>query len=138
MSISNLFTNRFRQTLSMLLAFSLLSLTVGSGAAQAALIPTSELQRSEQLQYDRQALVELLAQEDVQGKLLALGVDPADAKQRVNHLTADELVQLNGHISELPAGSSSVAGVILTVFIVFVITDALGATDIFSFVDPIT
>jgi len=36
----------------------------------------------------------------------------------------------------MPAGEG-VGGVLLVVFIVFVITDVLGATDIFSFIRPI-
>ena len=52
-------------------------------------------------------------------------------------MTDAEIAQINQRLSSLPAGSSSVVGAILIVFIVFVITDVLGATDIFPFIRPI-
>jgi hypothetical protein len=51
-------------------------------------------------------------------------------------LTDAEVARLNQRIAELPAGGD-VLGVILLIFIIFVITDAIGATDIFPFVDPV-
>ena len=52
-------------------------------------------------------------------------------------MTDTEIMQLNERLKDMPAGEGA-AGIILVVFIVFVITDMLGATDIFSFIRPIT
>ena len=52
-------------------------------------------------------------------------------------MTDAEIAQINQRIAEMPAGGSSVLGVLLIIFIVFVITDVLGATDIFPFIKPI-
>ena len=87
-------------------------------------------------QMDRQQLLEWLSQTDVQAQLIALGVDVDHAKERIQHLTTAELQMLNQQIDELPAGSGLV-GLLVLLFIVFVITDALGATDLFPFVKPI-
>ncbi len=46
-------------------------------------------------------------------------------------------MHFNEGIGQLQAGGDSVLGVILLIFIVFVITDAIGATDIFPFVHPV-
>jgi hypothetical protein len=51
-------------------------------------------------------------------------------------MTDQEVARLNQHLAELPAGGD-VLGVILILFIVFIITDMLGATDIFPFVKPV-
>ena len=45
-------------------------------------------------------------------------------------------LRAGGDFDELPAGGD-VLGVILVVFIVFVITDVIGATDIFPFIKPV-
>ncbi|MEW6253600.1 MAG: DUF6627 family protein, partial [Planctomycetota bacterium] len=85
---------------------------------------------------DRERLASLLEREDLQRQLATLGVDPQDAKQRVASLTDAEVNRLNQRLAELPAGGD-VLGAILLIFIVFVITDAIGATDIFPFVHPV-
>lgn len=51
-------------------------------------------------------------------------------------LTDAEVARINQRVAELPAGGSAL-GVVLFIFIVFIITDALGVTDIFPFVHPI-
>jgi hypothetical protein len=51
-------------------------------------------------------------------------------------MTDEEIAQLNQQIDELPAGGD-VLGILLVIFIVFVITDVIGATDIFPFIHPV-
>jgi hypothetical protein len=94
------------------------------------------MQQQEQVNYDRQQLVELLSRAEVQDKLIELGVDIDTAKDRVNQLTVDELAQLNAQINELPAGSGVVSIIVLFV-LVFIVTDIIGATDIFPFIKPV-
>jgi len=65
-----------------------------------------------------------------------MGVDPVAAKARVNQLNDDELAVLLENIDSLPAGGD-IGGLLVTVFIVLVITDLLGATDVFPFVKNI-
>lgn len=124
----------FRKTVSLLLA----ALLVGAQIAptQAAMVGTAQVLAAEQGRLDRDRLVSLLEREDLQRQLAALGVDVQDAKARVAGLTDAEVARINQRIDALPAGGD-VLGVILLIFIIFVITDALGATDIFPFVHPI-
>lgn len=51
-------------------------------------------------------------------------------------LTDAEVTRINERVAELPAGGSAL-GVVLFIFIVFIITDSLGVTDIFTFVRPV-
>ena len=88
----------------------------------------SELNRSDILQ--------MLDREAARQQLSTLGVSPEMVKQRVAQMTDAEVAQLNQHLADLPAGGD-IWGVLLLLFIVFIITDMLGATDIFPFVKPI-
>jgi hypothetical protein len=124
----------FRKTGSVLLA----ALLVGAqiAPAQAAMVGTAQVLAAEQGRLDRDKLASLLERKDLQRQLSALGVDVQHAKARVAGLTDAEVAQLNQRIAELPAGGDAL-GVILLILIIFIITDALGATDIFPFVHPI-
>jgi hypothetical protein len=103
---------------------------------QAAMIGTDTLLQQGQSQIDREQLVQMLERGDVQQQMVALGVDVDDAKMRVSQMTDSEVQQLNARLGELPAGGD-VLGVVLLVFLVFVITDVIGATDIFPFIHPV-
>lgn len=118
----------------MLLAASLLGAQVAP--VQAAMIGTGRALAADQGRIDRDRLASLLEREDLQRQLSALGVDLKDARERVAGLTDAEVARINQRIAELPAGGD-VLGVILLIFIIFIITDAIGATDIFPFVHPV-
>ncbi len=75
----------------------------------------------------------LLARQDVQDQLVQLGVNPADAIKRVNAMSQQELAALNGKLEKLPAGGELV-GTLALIFLVLLLTDILGYTDIFPFV----
>jgi hypothetical protein len=81
---------------------------------------------------ERALVTGFLAREEVRAQLQANGVSPADVKARVAAMTNDEVSQLAGQIETLPAGGD-VLGILLTVFIVLLITDILGFTKIFPF-----
>jgi len=85
----------------------------------------------------RDYLNRILEREDVRASLVAQGIDPLEAKARVDSLSDAEVVSLADQIEELPAGGSAlgiIVGTLLIVFLVLLITDILGYTDIFPFV----
>jgi Mg2+ and Co2+ transporter CorA len=102
---------------------------------QAAMISTPDVIQSQQSQYDREQLFSMLDRDDVQEKLVSMGVAPELVQERINSMTDFEIAQLNQQINDMPAGG--ILGVIVLIFVVFVITDAIGATDIFPFVRPV-
>ena len=104
--------------------------------AQAALVTTDSAIQSQQLQMDRAEMIDLFAQENLRDQLTQMGVDANAAADRIANMTDAEIAQLNESLQHAPAGEG-VVGVLLTLFIVFIITDALGATDVYNFVDPI-
>jgi hypothetical protein len=81
---------------------------------------------------DRAPVFSVLEREDLRVQLQARGVSLADVKARVAAMSDDEVAQLAGQIDTLPAGGD-ILGVLLTVFIVLLITDILGFTKIFPF-----
>jgi hypothetical protein len=104
---------------------------------QAAMVGNSELLANSSQSQTRDSLQQLLDRQDAQQHLQALGVSPEWASQRIRQLTDSELARINQGIGKLQAGGDSVLGVIVLIFIVFIITDAIGATDIFPFVHPV-
>lgn len=103
---------------------------------QAAMISTDEVISTQQAEMDRQALATVLDRADVQGKLVAMGVTVGDVEQRIALMTDAEVAQLNQQIADLPAGAD-VVGILVLLFVIFVVTDVIGATDIFPFIRPV-
>jgi len=116
-----------------MISFSLIMLPLGS--AQSAMIGNSQLLDGGS-DTARTALMQTLEREQVRNQLTQLGVDADAVKQRVAQMTEQEIATLNERLGELPAGGD-ILGVILVIFVVFIITDAIGATDIFPFVHPV-
>ncbi len=114
----------------------LLALGIHFPAAEAALIGTEVVVQAAQAQHERARIQGLLDRVDVREKLVALGVDPAQVQARVDALTDEEIGRLAKQIDALPAGGDglgSVLDVALIVFLVLLITDLLGLTDVFPF-----
>jgi len=101
----------------------------------AGILDTNTLITAAGADADRAALVQRLGSAELQSALTRMGVDPADAQARADRLTDAEVADLNARLDRLPAGAGALEAVVI-VFLVFVITDALGITDIFSFVQP--
>ena len=98
--------------------------------ALADVVSTKELAAQAQLQVQRDDVRQLIAREDVRAGLIGYGVSPADIEARIDNLTASELLQIQNQLDVLPAGSG-VLSVVLTIILIFVLLDVLGATDVF-------
>ncbi|OLU13264.1 hypothetical protein BVH01_23255 [Pseudomonas sp. PA1(2017)] len=122
----------FRRLAAMLAVFHVLMIAQVP-LANAAMIGTGEVLTEQQQQVDRQQLMSMLDDQQVKDKLLAMGVERDQVENRINNLTSAELAQFNQQLSEAPAGAG-VVGVIVLFLVIFIITDMLCATDIFSFV----
>jgi hypothetical protein len=82
----------------------------------------------------------VLAREDVTDALVSQGIDVQEAKARIDALSDAEVVAVADHMQHLPAGGSDfgiIIGASLVVFIVLLVTDILGYTDIFPFVKKV-
>lgn len=103
----------------------------------AAMVTTNSAIQAQQVQMDRAEILDLFAQDNLRNQLTQMGIDTDLASDRIASMTDAEIMQLNERLKDMPAGEG-VGSVLLIVFIVFVITDMLGATDIFTFIRPIT
>lgn len=119
------------RNLTILVTSSSLLLTTFIGAANAAMVGTDPVvntaSRAEQVSDIRG----WLAEREVRDQLVAMGVDPADASQRITGMTDAEIHELHERIGELPAGAGAIE-VIGIVFVVLLILELVGVTHIFS------
>jgi hypothetical protein len=79
----------------------------------------------------RERVDAFLARADVRQHFEALGVNPADAQQRVASLTDAELQELSGRIDALPAGAGALE-IVLIIILILLILELAGAIDIFK------
>jgi hypothetical protein len=104
----------------------------------AAMIPTEAINDTNKGQEARDFLNELISRDDIQNYLTNQGIDPLEAKARIDSLSDSEAVRVAEQLEQLPAGSGAVGiiiGAALIVFLVLLVTDILGLTDVFPFVN---
>ncbi len=106
------------------------------GMAQAEMVTTDQVIQNYNSTEDRTQVMDFMLREDVQEQMTLLGVDPEEAARRVAGLSDEEIQQIAGRLDELPAGEGvgAIVGVILIIFLVLLVTDLLGLTDIYPFV----
>jgi hypothetical protein len=132
---------RFAKPISPLVVLCLLGLGLSTylPVGHAVIISTEAVVNAEQAQQQRDHVRDLLNRNDVKAYLSARGVDPANVQARVDSLTDAEVHALASRLDKYPAGGDFLGGgfleVALIAFIVLLITDILGYTDIFPFVN---
>lgn len=102
-----------------------------AGAVNAAMVGTQSAVSTEQRAEYISDIKGWLGQDGVQQQLVELGVDPANASERVAVMTTEELQTLHQQIEELPAGAGLIE-VIGIVFVVLLILELVGVTNVFS------
>jgi hypothetical protein len=127
-----------RRLMALTLAALMFALAGPIDAARAALVTTEQAIEPGSSVDARARLAAFLARDDVRAQMVGLGVDPAEAARRVASLSDAEVQKISGHLDRLPAGQGVVAAVIgaaLLIFLVLLITDLLGLTHVFPFVN---
>src|SRR3989304_9218335 len=124
--------HRFTKPVSYLVTAGMLALSLHLPVANAAMLSTEAVVHAAQTQQQRARIHEALNREDVKTKLASLGVGPAQVQARVDALTDEEAQQLARNLDEMPAGGD-IASAVLLIFLVLLITDLLGLTDVFPF-----
>ena len=90
--------------------------------AQAAMVDNGRIISEQQVALDSAAILAMFDQEVTRQQLESWGVDPEMARERISSLTGEELANINRQLNELKAGGDSILGILLIIFIVFVIT----------------
>ena len=123
-----------RPVLKKAIIFTLVINILGMGfpqAAYAGLVGTEQLIDSSERVARLAKLERVLAQAAVRDQFLQMGVSPELVEARVAALTDQELQMLETQLNELPAGGSVLA-IIGIVFVVLIILEIIGVTNIFS------
>ncbi len=130
---------KIMRPVSFFLVFSFLLLSFNVPTAQAKMVGTSAVIAGQQETSQRAQAASFLAREDVKQIMTQYGVDPVEAQKRIDSLSSEELSKVASAMDQLPAGGSAVGAVVgaaLIVFVILLITDILGFTHVFSFVNP--
>ena len=129
-----------RQTVkpvSFLLAIFMLLISGPYQSAFAAMIGTETGLDAARGKEARTYLNQLLARQDIQAALDAQGFDAAEARARIDSLSDAEAIRAADRFDQLPAGSGFFEALLIVAFLVFLIlliTDIAGYTDVFPFV----
>lgn len=118
--------------LSLTLATFLVIGTVPVVHAGDAMISTDAAIAYDSSELTRERLLELLDSDAVVQALEVRGVAPAEARARVAALSDEELHALGTQLDAMPAGGN-VVGVLFSVFVILLVTDLLGLTNVFPF-----
>jgi len=132
-----LFLRRYSRIIALPLVALMMAVSMPLGIAQAALVGTEQVIDPSQAEMNRGRVAAFIARDDVRGELRRMGVDPAEADRRVAVMSDIEIQRIAKKIDEAPAGQSAVGaviGAIVLIFIVLLVTDLLGLTDVFPFV----
>ena len=95
---------------SVFLTILMLSITIPYQSVFSAMIGTEATLDSTQAQQARADINNQLLREDVQSALMAQGIDPLEARARIDSLSDDEVIQIANEINELPAGAGGTVG----------------------------
>lgn len=105
-----------------------------SPTVNARLITTQESMQLTQTQRQEQLtkINRILLHDEVQEQMLAFGVDPENVQDRLDVLTDEELMQLASRLPDMPAGGDSILALIGVVFVVLLILELVGVTNVFA------
>ena len=123
--------------MSMSLAVIMFLMVAPVQSVPAAMIDTEAIMDSARGREAREYLHQLMARKDVQAAIVAHGIDADEAWARINSLSDNEVIRIADQIDQLPAGgglAEFLLIIILVGFIVLVILDLTGVTDVFTFI----
>jgi hypothetical protein len=106
-------------------------------SAWAAMIGTESIIKVDRSQSPRDYLNNLLTRENIQAALISQGIDPQEAKARIDSFSDAEVNDIVNKLDQLPAGGGALETLLIIAFLVFAIfevTDIAGYTDIFPFI----
>jgi len=122
------------KTTCIFLAIAFLMVSTFYQSASAAMLGTEKLLTAGRHQETHDYLHQLMARQEIKSVFIAQGIDPEEAKLRIESLTDEEIALVAHKIDDLEAGrglfifSMIIIGVIIAAFIIFNYTSV---TDVF-------
>ena len=129
---------RLMRSVSFLLVVSFCLLNFNVPMAQAKTVGTDAVIAGQQAVDQRARVATFLAREDVRQLLTRNGINPAEAQSRIDSLSNAEIAKIANSIDQLPAGGNAVGAVVgaaVLIFLVLLITDIIGLTHVYPFVN---
>jgi hypothetical protein len=126
-----------RKIIALLIFVTFCTFSIIVAPARSAMVDTAEIFRQSQNDFSRKRINMFLDRYEVHKHLVDCGINPDEAKARVDSLTDEEIENIASRMDQLPAGGDAfgaIVGAALIVFIVLLVTDILGLTDVFTFV----
>ena len=124
---------RAGRSASILMTLILVQINIPVHSVFAVMVETEAVLANQDSQNNRVNVRGFLERQDIKSLLTAYGIDPNEAKERVDSLSDAEVMQITDKIDQLPAGSSfagTLLYVVIVVILVLLITELLGYTDI--------
>lgn len=125
--------------ISFFLIFSFILLDFSMQTATAQMISTTAVIAAQKQEAGRERVTAFLNRDDVQQVMVQHGVNTAEAQQRVASLSNSELTKISRAMEQLPAGGDggigTIIGAAVFIFVVLLITDIVGLTHVFPFVN---
>ena len=128
---------KMRKSVAILVIVALSTFSIISVPAHARMVNTAEILKQNQHNFACERINMFLDRSEVQKHLVAWGINPDEAKARIDCLSDQEIEEILSRIDHLPAGGGAlgtIVGAALIIFIVLLLTDILGLTDVFTFV----
>jgi len=125
------------RTIALAMVITMIVTTLTISRAEAGMITTEQVLATQKVSNERSRITSFIMRADVRQQMQALGVDPSEAEARVAALSDDEVRLIAGRLDQLPAGQGVFETAIvaaLFAFVILLVTDILGYTDIFPFV----
>ncbi|MDH5557792.1 MAG: PA2779 family protein [Alphaproteobacteria bacterium] len=131
------FLRKYSRFIALPLIAAMMAITMPLGLAHAAMVGTDQVVTPSQAEADRALVTAFVARDDVRNEMRKLGVNPDEATARVAVMSDIEIQRIAAKIDQSPAGQNAVGAIVgaaVLIFLVLLVTDLLGLTDIFPFV----
>ena len=128
---------RFAKYVSCFVTMTMVLMSLPVPPLQASMIGTETVLNLSKAANMRENLHKFLERNDVQELMTAQGISPVEAKARVDCLSDAEVLKIAHRMDQLPAGGDGIGAIVgaaVIIFIVLLLTDIMGYTDVFPFV----
>jgi hypothetical protein len=123
---------RIEKSVSILMALLMVMISAPVSSVFAAMVGTEDMLVNRDTSDARDQVRSFLDRQEVQSQLTARGIDPAEAKARVDSLSDGEVMQIADKIDQLPSGGDfwgTLLFILIIVFITLLILEIMGYTD---------
>ena len=112
---------KLSKLIAILVAAHILMLSGPFQSVWAAMIRTESIMHADRSQSPRDDSNNLLARAEIQAALISHGIDPQEARDRIDFLSDREINKFLDEIDQLPAGGSHVAAITMSLIFLFLV-----------------